>query len=154
MININSIHPLDSDVVSCCAHILDTVATYLYFNQGRRNANTDPIIQNLNTIIQAQPNFWDVVMMSVVNGTLFGSTNTVWELSRVIYPIHLVSSMSLERCLAQALANQSSQVISQLAKDTRVLTNYIDYSLSDVARDEFSKKVVMWRKQVLSYVQF
>ena len=93
-------------------------------------------------------------MMSVVNGTLFGSTNTVWELSRVIYPIHLVSSMSLERCLAQALANQPNQVISQLAKDTRVLTNYIDYSLSDVARDEFSKKVVMWRKQVLSYVQF
>ena len=146
-------YSVDCDVVRCSAHILDRVATYLYFNRGRANASENAIITNFNTIIQAQPNFWDVVMMSVLNGLLFGSSNTVWDLSRAIYPIHLLSPMSIERCLSQTMSNQPQEVISKLVNDTRVLTANLDYSLIDVARDEFSKKTVMWRKNVLSYVQ-
>jgi len=129
------------------------VATYLYFNRGRSNAGQNPIINNFNTILQAQPNFWDVVIMSVLNGLLFGSSNTVWDLSRSLYPIHLLSPLSIERYLSQTMSNQSQGVITKLVNDTKILTSNLDYSLVDVARDEFSKKTVMWRKNVLSYVQ-
>ena len=142
-----------TDVVRCCAHILDRVATYLYFNRGRSNANNNPIIANFNIILQAQPNFWDVVIMSVLNGLLFGSSNTVWDLSKALYSIHLLSPLSIERCLAQTMSNQPQEVITKLVNDTKVLTSNLDYSLSDLARDDFSKKTVIWRKNVLSYVQ-
>ena len=60
------------------AHILDTVASYLYFNQYK---NTE-VISNIKRILVAQPNFWDVVMTSVLDAFIFG------PLLRVIFSRH------------------------------------------------------------------
>ena len=63
-------YDVDNEVVRSCARILDDVATYLYLNQYKSTET----VENIKRIVQAQPNFWDVVMRSLLNAFIFGSS--------------------------------------------------------------------------------
>lgn len=136
-------------MVKSSAHILDTVASYLYFNQYK---NTE-VISNIKRILVAQPNFWDVVMTSVLNAFIFGPSVTCWELSRPIFSIYLVKREALDAYLTLASANQQQAVVQQLMSDTKALTTGIDFALGERSREEFSKKAMTWRRKFLSYMQ-
>ena len=136
-------------MVKSSAHILDTVASYLYFNQYK---NTE-VISNIKRILVAQPNFWDVVMRSLLNAFIFGSSSTIWDLSRPIFTVYLVKRESLDAYLNSAVANQTQATVMQLMEDTKVLTDNVDYALGPTARDDFSKKAAVWRRKFLSYMQ-
>ena len=129
---------LDSEVVKCSARILDNVATYLYFNQYKPTET----VANIKRI-----------MTSVLNAFIFGSANTIWDLSRPIYSVYLVKRDSLDHYLTNASANQTQQTVLQLMEDTKELTKDVDLAMGVTARDEFSKKATVWRRHFLSYMQ-
>ena len=136
-------------MVKSSAHILDTVASYLYFNQYK---NTE-VISNIKRILVAQPNFWDVVMTSVLDAFIFGPSVTCWDLSRPIFSIYLVKREALDEYLTLASANQRQAVVKQLMSDTKALTTGIDIEFGERSREEFSKKAMTWRRKFLSYMQ-
>ena len=136
-------------MVKASSHILDTVATYLYFNQYK---NTE-IITNIKRILVAQPNFWEVVMTSVLNAFIFGPSTTCWDFSRPILSIDLVKREALDSYLSLASANQQPMVVQQLMNDTKALTAGIDFAMGERSREEFSKKAMTWRRKFLSYMQ-
>ncbi|KAK8809081.1 exportin-like protein [Blastocystis sp. subtype 4] len=139
----NGVASFNSEVVKCSARILDNVATYLYFNQYKPTET----VANIKRIMQAQPNFWDVVMTSVLNAFIFGSANTIWDLSRPIYSVYLVKRDSLDHYLTNASANQTQQTVLQLMEDTKELTKDVDLAMGVTARDEFSKKATKEEKE-------
>ena len=140
---------VDNEVVRSCARILDDVATYLYLNQYK----TTETVENIKRIVQAQPNFWDVVMRSLLNAFIFGSSSTIWDLSRPIFSVYLVKRESLDAYLNSAVANQTQATVMQLMEDTKTLTSNVDYALGPTARDDFRKKAAVWRRKFLSYMQ-
>ena len=142
-------YDVDNEVVRSCARILDDVATYLYLNQYKSTET----VENIKRIVQAQPNFWDVVMRSLLNAFIFGSSSTIWDLSRPIFTVYLVKRESLDAYLNSAVANQTQATVMQLMEDTKVLTDNVDYALGPTARDDFSKKAAVWRRKFLSYMQ-
>ncbi|KAM7455267.1 hypothetical protein BLSTO_03980 [Blastocystis sp. subtype 1] len=145
----HGISSFNLEVVKSSAHILDTVASYLYFNQYK---NTE-VISNIKRILVAQPNFWDVVMTSVLDAFIFGPSVTCWDLSRPIFSIYLVKREALDAYLTLASANQQQAVVQQLMSDTKALTTGIDFALGERSREEFSKKAMTWRRKFLSYMQ-
>lgn len=92
-------------------------------------------------------------MTSVLNAFIFGSANTIWDLSRPIYSIYLVKRDSLEHYLSNAIVNQTQQTVMQLMEDTKELTANVDFAMGANARDDFSKKATVWRRHFLSYMQ-
>ena len=136
-------------MVKSSAHILDTVASYLYFNQYK---NTE-VISNIKRILVAQPNFWDVVMTSVLDAFIFGPSVTCWDLSSPSFSLYLVKREALDAYLTLASANQQQAVVQQLMSDTKALTTGIDFALGERSREEFSKKAMTWRRKFLSYMQ-
>ena len=82
-------------------------------------------------------------MTSVLNAFIFGSANTIWDLSRPIYSVYLVKRDSLDHYLTNASANQTQQTVLQLMEDTKELTKDVDLAMGVTARDEFSKKAFL-----------
>ena len=123
--------------------------SYLYFNQYKSNTT----VQNIKRIVIAQPNFWDVVMTSLLNAFIFGSSNCLWDLTRPIFSIYLVKRDAFDYYIKIASANQQPMVVSNLMKDTKILLSNIDFSVGERSRDDFSKKAIAWRRQFLSYMQ-
>lgn len=122
----------------------------LYFNQYK---NTE-VISNIKRILVAQPNFWDVVMTSVLDAFIFGPSVTCWDLSRPIFSIYLVKREALDAYLTLGRAQTQQQaVVQQLMSDTKALTTGIDFALGERSREEFSKKAMTWRRKFLSYMQ-
>lgn len=140
---------LDPEIVRSSAHILDTIASYLYFNQYK-NTTT---VNNIKRILVAQPNFWEVVMTSLLNAFVFGSSNCLWDLTRPIFSIFLVKREAFDSYIKNISANQQPYVVTNLMNDTKVLLSNIDYSVGERSRDDFSKKAIAWRRQFLSYMQ-
>lgn len=131
------------------AHILDNVASFIYFNQYKNTT----VVNNIKRIVVAQPNFWEVVMTSLLNAFIFGSSNCLWDLTRPIFSIYLVKKESLDYYIKLVSTNQQPMVVANLMNDTKVLLSNIDYSVGERSRDDFSKKAIAWRRQFLSYMQ-
>ena len=140
---------IDPEVVRCSVRILNNVASYIYFNQYKNTVT----IQNIQRILVAQQNFWDVVMNSLLNAFIFGTSNCLWDITRPIFSIYLVKKQALDQCIQNMASNQLPMNAARLMEDTNTLLNHIDLSLSERSRDEFSKKAILWRKQFLSYMQ-
>lgn len=131
------------------AHILNDVASYLYFNQYKNNTT----VNNIKRILVAQPNFWEVVMTSLLNAFIFGSSNCLWDLTRPIFSIFLVQKEAFDNYIDNVSMNQQPMAVSNLMNDTKILLSGIDYSVGERSRDDFSKKAISWRRQFLSYMQ-
>ena len=145
----NGVSSFSSEVVIACSRILTRVASYLYLNQYK---NT-PTIANIKRIIVAQPNFWSVVLTSVLNAFVFGAASTLWELSKPIYAVCLVDQQAFGQYIKAVSENQDSIVQMQLMEDSNNLMSSLDYAMSKQSMDNFSKMAVAWRRQYLSYMK-
>ena len=145
----NGVSSFSSEVVIACSRILTRVASYLYLNQYK---NT-PTIANIKRIIVAQPNFWSVVLTSVLNAFVFGAASTLWELSKPIYAVCLVDQQAFGQYIKAVSENQDSIVQMQLMEDSNNLMSSLDYAMSKQSMDKFSKMAVAWRRQYLSYMK-
>ena len=145
----NGVSSFSSEVVIACSRILTRVASYLYLNQYK---NT-PTIANIKRIIVAQPNFWSVVLTSVLNAFVFGAASTLWELSKPIYAVCLVDQQAFRQYIKAVSENQDSIVQMQLMEDSNNLMSSLDYAMSKQSMDKFSKMAVAWRRQYLSYMK-
>lgn len=145
----NGVSSFSTEVVIACARILNRVASYIYLNHYKDTET----VTNIKRIMKAQPNFWNVVLTSVLNAFIFGSANTFWELSKPFYSICLVEPQAFNLYVKAACSTQDTMVQMKLMEDSEVLINSLDYAMSQQSMDEFSKKAVAWRRQYLSYMQ-
>lgn len=145
----NGVSSFSTEVVIACSRILTRVASYLYLNQYK---NT-PTVANVKRIIVAQPNFWSVVLTSVLNAFIFGSAATLWELSKPIYAVCLVDQQAFSQYIKTVSESQDSIVQMQLMEDSNTLMSSLDFAMSKQSMDMFSKMAVAWRRQYLSYMK-